>query len=133
MPSIFTRIIRGEIPCHKVAEDELHIAFLDIRPIKTGHTLVIPKREINYIFDMDDIALGNLMAFAKKVARPLRDLVPCEKVGVMVAGLEVPHVHIHLVPMDHVAELNFRNARAADEAELKALAMQLDSRIRAGA
>lgn len=129
MPSIFTRILRGELPCHKIAEDELHFAMLDIRPIKRGHALVIPRREINYLFDMDDIALGNLMAFAKKVAIPLRAAVPCEKVGVMVAGLEVPHVHIHLVPMDHVAELNFRNAQPAADADLADLAALIRSKM----
>jgi histidine triad (HIT) family protein len=118
MPSIFTKIIRGEIPCHKIMEDELHIAFLDLNPVKRGHTLVVPKRETDYVFDLDDISLGNLMAFAKKVAKPLRDAMKCTKVGVMIAGLEVPHVHVHLIPMDHVAELNFKNARAVPASEL---------------
>jgi histidine triad (HIT) family protein len=119
MASIFNKIISGEIPCHKVMEDELHLAFLDINPVRRGHTLVIPKREIDYIFDLDDIALGNLMAFARKVAILLKEALPCLKVGVMVAGLEVPHAHVHLIPIMRVSDLDFQKAAKATEAELK--------------
>lgn len=111
MPTIFSKIIAGEIPCYKVAEDDRCLAFLDIRPIVFGHTLVIPKVEINYIFDMEDDYLAHLHVFAKRVARVLGQEVPCLRVGVMVAGLEVPHAHIHLVPMQAISDLSFSNPR----------------------
>lgn len=129
MATLFTKIIKGEIPCHKIAEDDRFLAFLDIRPVKRGHTLVIPKQEIDYIFDMEDNLLGDLMIFAKKIARPLKEVVPCKKIGVMVAGLEVPHTHIHLIPMDAIPELSFANAKAADPKDLEQLAAQLKARI----
>jgi len=129
MPSIFTKIIRGEIPCHKIHEDDLHIAFLDLRPIKPGHTLVVPKREIDYIFEMSDIELGNLMAFAKKVAKPIKAATNCVKVGVAVIGLEVPHTHVHLVPVNEVAELNFKYAQNAKPEELAAMAALIKSKM----
>ncbi len=125
MPTIFNRIIAGEIPCHKIAEDAEHLAFLDIRPLKAGHTLVIPKKETDYIFDMEDAALGRLMQFAKKVAGAIKRAVPCKKIGIMVAGLEVPHTHIHLIPIDQVSELNFAHAKAASESELLATASKI--------
>jgi len=127
MPTIFTKIINGEIPVHKVMEDDRFLAFLDVRPIVKGHTLVIPKREVDYIFDIDDQTLGDLMAFAKKVAKVLKRGVECKKVGVMVAGLEVPHAHIHLVPINSIGDLNFINAKPADAKELAALAEKLKS------
>ena len=96
MPTIFTKIINGEIPCHKVYEDEDFLAFLDIRPLKPGHTLVIPKKEVNYIFNMDDQGLAALMIVVKKVARMIEDKIPCKRIGVMVCGIEVPHAHVHL-------------------------------------
>ncbi|HEY3386667.1 MAG TPA: HIT family protein [Saprospiraceae bacterium] len=111
MPTIFSRIISGEIPCHKVAEDDRCLAFLDIRPIVFGHTLVVPKVEIDYIFDMDDESLAHLHVFAKRVARVLGQEVKCLRVGVMVAGLEVPHAHIHLIPMQSIGDLSFANPR----------------------
>lgn len=132
MPSIFTRIVRGEIPAHKILEDELHLAFLDIRPIKPGHTIVIPKHETDYVFEMDDIALGNLMAFAKRVAAPIKRATNCLKVGIAVIGLEVPHVHIHLVPLNDVADLNFRHARTATGGELADMAALLRKHLAAG-
>lgn len=107
MPTIFTKIINGEIPCHKIAEDENYLAFLDIRPMKEGHTLVIPKKETDYIFDLSDNDLSGLMSFAKRVATNLKNAIPCKKIGIMVAGLEVPHAHIHLVPIDGLGDLNF--------------------------
>ena len=111
MPTIFSRIISGEIPCHKVAEDDRCLAFLDIRPIVFGHTLVVPKVEIDYIFDMDDESFAQLHVFAKRVARVLGQEVKCLRVGVMVAGLEVPHAHIHLIPMQSIGDLSFANPR----------------------
>ncbi len=125
MPTIFTRIINGEIPCHKILEDEKHLAFLDVRPIAVGHTLVIPKKEVDYIFDLDDQATAELMAFARKTARMIQKQVPCIKIGIMVAGLEVPHVHLHLVPIQKVTDLNFANAKPADQQELAKLARKI--------
>ncbi len=111
MATIFSKIIAGEIPCYKVAEDDRCLAFLDIRPVVFGHTLVIPKMEINYIFDMEDDYLAHLHLFAKRVARVLGQEVPCLRIGVMVAGLEVPHAHIHLIPMQAISDLSFSNPR----------------------
>lgn len=111
MPTIFSKIIAGEIPCFKVAEDDRCLAFLDIRPVVFGHTLVIPKVEVNYIFDMEDDYLAHLHVFAKRVARVLGEEVPCQRIGVMVAGLEVPHAHIHLIPMQAISDLSFTNPR----------------------
>jgi len=119
MSSLFTKIIRGEIPCHKVAEDDDNFAFMEISPLKKGHVLVIPKAEIDYIFDLEDAALSSLMTFAKKVAHAVKKAVPCEKVAVIVYGLEVRHAHIHLVPASGEAgELNFTNKKRADDQEL---------------
>jgi histidine triad (HIT) family protein len=109
MASIFTRILQGEIPCYKVAEDKDYFAFLDIRPLKRGHTLVIPKLEVDYIFDMDPALLSGLMVFAQRVARALEAEVPCLRIGVAVIGLEVPHTHIHLIPLDTIGDINFKN------------------------
>jgi len=111
MSSIFTKIVNGEIPCYKVAEDEHHLAFLDVMPIAKGHTLVIPKKEVDLIFDLDEEEYKNLWAFAQKVAKKLKAAVPCVRVGVAVVGLEVPHTHIHLVPMNEIKDLNFMNER----------------------
>ena len=111
MSSIFTKIVNGEIPCYKVSEDEHHLAFLDAMPIAKGHTLVIPKKEVDLIFDLDEEEYKNLWAFAQKVAKKLKAAVPCVRVGVAVVGLEVPHAHIHLVPMNEIKDLNFMNER----------------------
>lgn len=111
MASIFSKIIKGEIPCYKIAEDEHHLAFLDIMPIAKGHTLVIPKKEVDYIFDLEEEEYKNLWAFAQKVAKQIKSAIPCVKVGVAVVGLEVPHTHIHLVPMNEIKDLNFMNER----------------------
>ena len=105
--SIFTKIIKGEIPCYKIAEDDRFIAFLDVFPIKKGHTLVVPKAQIDYLFDLDDSLLSDLMLFAKKVAQKMERAIPCERIGVAVIGLEVPHAHIHLVPLDTVGDIDF--------------------------
>lgn len=109
--TIFSRIVAGEIPCHKVAEDENYFAFLDINPLAKGHTLVIPKREVDYIFNLSDEELAGLQIFAKKVAIAIKKAIPCVKVGQCVLGLEVPHAHIHLVPMQTEADLRFTNPR----------------------
>lgn len=105
MSSIFTKIVNGEIPAYKVAEDENYLAFLDILPVAKGHVLVIPKKEVDYLFDLDDELYLGLQLFAKKVAVGLKKAIPCEKVGILVLGLEVPHAHIHLVPMKNEADL----------------------------
>lgn len=107
MASIFSRIVAGEIPSYKVAEDERHYAFLDINPVAEGHTLVIPKREVDYIFDLDDEELAALHVFAKRVAAAMKEAIPCRKVGIAVLGLEVPHAHIHLVPLRTEGDMNF--------------------------
>jgi len=105
MAGIFSKIVNGEIPAYKVAEDENYLAFLDIFPVAEGHTLVIPKKEVDYIFDLEDDTFIGLQAFAKKVAVGLKKAIPCKKVGVLVLGLEVPHAHIHLIPMQNEADL----------------------------
>lgn len=110
MASIFTRIINGEIPCYKVAEDEKYFAFLDISPLAKGHTLVVPKQETDYIFDLDNETLSGLMLFAKRVARAIDKSVPCTRVGVAVIGLEVPHAHVHLIPL-HSDAINFSSPK----------------------
>lgn len=107
MASIFSRIVAGEIPCHKIAENEEFFAFLDINPVATGHTLVIPKKEIDYIFDLDDPVLGRMMAFAKRVARAAEAAIPCKRIGMAVMGLEVPHAHIHLIPITKESDMYF--------------------------
>ncbi|MCC6413566.1 MAG: HIT family protein [Saprospiraceae bacterium] len=123
MATIFSRIVSGEIPCYKVAETDQYLAFLDVRPMAKGHTLCIPKQEIDYLFDMEDEGLAGLMLFAKRVARALKSTVPCKKVGVAVIGLEVPHAHVHLMPMNQVSDLSFgKPPLDMDSDELKALA-----------
>jgi len=107
MASIFSKIVAGEIPCYKVAEDEEFFAFLDISPVAIGHTLVIPKKEINYIFDIDDAMLGRMMAFAKRIARAQEAAIPCKRIGIAVMGLEVPHAHIHLIPITKESDMYF--------------------------
>ena len=119
----FSRIVAGEIPCYKVAEDENYFAFLDINPVAKGHTLVIPKQEVDYIFDLDDEAYVGLTRFAKRVARALEKAVPCKRVGVAVMGLEVPHTHIHLVPINQESDMNFfRDKLSLDATEMQAIA-----------
>ena len=107
MSTIFSKIIAGEIPCYKVAENDSFLAFLDIQPLRKGHVLVIPKLEIDYIFDMEDDLLGEMMIFSKAVAHKIKAVFPCRKVGVTVIGLEVPHAHIHLIPINGIADMNF--------------------------
>jgi histidine triad (HIT) family protein len=129
MSTIFTRIVNGEIPCHKLAEDDQFLAFLDVRPIRPGHALVIPKEEIDYLFDLDDERLGRIMCFAKPVARAIEKVVPCKKIGVIVVGLEVPHAHVHLVPIQSVGDINFSLAQPAEADLLAQLAEQIRSEI----
>jgi histidine triad (HIT) family protein len=129
MPSIFTRIINGEIPCHKLAEDDRYLAFLDVRPACPGHALVIPKQEVDFIFDLPDDLLSGLLLFARPVANALRALVPCKRIGVMVVGIEVPHTHVHLMPIHAVADMSFAHARPGDPAELAALAARVRERL----
>ena len=107
MSSIFSKIIKGEIPCNKIAENEDFLAFLDINPLVKGHTLVIPKKEIDYIFDIEDDLYKDYFSFAKKVAKGIKRAIPCQKIGVAVIGLEVPHAHIHLIPINSVGDINF--------------------------
>ncbi|MFY8171732.1 MAG: HIT family protein [Sphingobacteriaceae bacterium] len=111
MSSIFSKIIAGEIPAYKVAETDQFIAFLDILPLAKGHVLCIPKKEIDYIFEMEDADYLALMHFSKKVAKGIKQVIPCQKVGVAVIGLEVPHAHVHLIPMNTVQDMNFSNPR----------------------
>jgi|SRR5690606_7514847 histidine triad (HIT) family protein len=117
MASIFTRIINREIPGHIVAEDDRYIAFLDIMPLVMGHTLVVPKKEVDYIFDLDDDTLAGLHVFSKRVATAIKKVVPCERIGVAVIGLEVPHVHVHLVPMNTMNDINFSKPKLQPGAE----------------
>lgn len=108
MATIFSRIVKGEIPCYKIAEDERFFAFLDINPVMKGHTLVIPKHEDDYIFHLDDEEIGAMMVFAKKVAKAIEKAVPCKRIGVAVIGLEVPHAHIHLIPITQEGDMDFK-------------------------
>ncbi len=126
MPSVFTRIINREISGHIVAEDEHHIAFLDIMPLVPGHVLVVPKKEVDYIFDLDEQALASLTLFARKVAHAMKKVITCRRIGVAVIGLEVPHVHIHLVPMNSMDDLNFTRPKLKPSAdELAAVAEKI--------
>ncbi len=111
MASIFTKIINGEIPCYKIAESERCFAFLDINPLVKGHTLVIPKQEIDYIFDLPDELLAELHLFSKQVSKAIEKAIPCERIGVSVIGLEVPHAHIHLIPINSVGDINFSKSK----------------------
>jgi len=111
MASIFTKIIRREIPAHIVAEDDAYLAFLDINPLMEGHTLVIPKKEVDYIFDLDDTTLTGLHVFSRKVASAIRQATGCKRVAVVVLGLEVPHAHVHLIPMNQMSDANFSNPK----------------------
>jgi histidine triad (HIT) family protein len=111
MASIFSRIVSGEIPCYKIAESDDFLAFLDINPLAKGHTLVIPKKEIDYIFDLEDNLLSGLHLFSKKVAKAIESVVDCERIGVAVIGLELPHAHIHLVPINSISDLDFSKTK----------------------
>ena len=128
MSSLFTRIIAGEIPSHRIAESETCYAFLDIFPLAKGHTLVIPKQEVDYIFDLDDETLAELHLFSKKVARAIEQVIPCARIGTAVVGLEVPHAHIHLVPINEIGDLNFSKEKLdMTQEELAAVAQQINA------
>lgn len=129
MPTLFTKILTGEIHAHKIAECEKYLAFLDIRPVNPGHTLVIPKKEIDYLFDIEDELLKGLIVFAKKVAQAIGKAFPCKRVGVMVAGIEVPHAHIHLIPINSIGDLNFARAKTATPEELAATAEKIRKNV----
>ena len=108
MATVFSKIVKGEIPCYKIAEDDRFFAFMDINPVAKGHTLVIPKRETDYIFALDDNEIADMMVFAKKVAKAIEKAVPCKRIGVAVIGLEVPHAHIHLIPINQEGDMDFK-------------------------
>jgi histidine triad (HIT) family protein len=129
MASIFTKIVNGEIPCYKLAEDDRYFAFLDIHPLTKGHALVIPKEETDYIFDLSPETLGGLMRFAQRVAAAVQKAVPCQRIGMAVMGLEVPHAHIHLVPLHSESDLDFRKPKLTlTSEEMNALAERIRSR-----
>ena len=130
MATIFTKIVNGEIPCYKIAEDERFFAFLDINPMQKGHTLVIPKVEEDYIFRLDDETVGDLMVFAKKVALAIEEVVPCKRISVAVMGLEVPHTHIHLIPIQNEGDLNFANKKSFSQEEMISIAEQISAKVR---
>lgn len=128
MPSIFTKIVNGDIPCYKIAENDKFLAFLDVMPLNEGHTLVVPKVEIDYIFDLDDDLLSEMMVFAKKVAIKIKKAIPCRKIGVAVVGLEVPHAHIHLIPINSVSDMDFgREKLKLSSQELEDIAARLNA------
>ena len=125
MRSVFSKIIAGEIPCYKIAEDENHIAFLDVNPNAKGHTLCVPKKEVNKLFDLDATSYAALMEFSRTVALGLRKTVPCKRIGMTVIGLEVPHVHVHLVPLNAMEDATFGKKEQIDADEMTALAKQI--------
>jgi len=130
MASIFSKIVAGEIPCHKVAETENCLAFLDINPVRLGHTLCIPKKEVDYIYDLDDDALAELTLFSKQVARKIEKVFPCDRVGVTVIGLEVPHAHVHLIPMNAVSDMDFSKPKLkVPEERMEEIAAQIRSKF----
>ncbi|WP_426062905.1 HIT family protein [Flavobacterium sp. DSP2-3-1] len=129
MSSIFTKIINGEIPCYKIAEDENFLAFLDVNPNAKGHTLCIPKQEINKIFEMEDDLYAGLMQFSKKIAIALEKTVPCKRIGMAVVGLEVPHAHVHLIPLNEMDEMRFHNKVSLSKDEFEALAESIKTNL----
>lgn len=130
MPSIFSKIISGEIPCYKIAESDKYLAFLDVFPLAKGHTLVIPKQETDYIFDIADEEFAGLQLFAKKVAKAIEKAIPCKRIGVAVIGLEVPHAHIHLIPLQSVSDINFSRPKLTlPKEELEEIAKKIREHI----
>ncbi|MFN3382464.1 MAG: HIT family protein [Runella zeae] len=129
MPSIFTRIVNGEIPCHKIAETDEFLAFLDVFPCAPGHTLVITKKEVDYIFDLEDDLYEGLMKFSKQVAAAVEKAIHCKRIGVAVVGLEVPHVHVHLIPLNSMADMNFNNKLKMSQEELAEIAAQIRAKL----
>ena len=131
MPSIFTRIVNKEIPCYKIAEDDNYLAFLDINPLVKGHTLVIPKKEVDYIFDIDNTTLADMIIFAKKIAKAIDKAIPCKRTAVVVLGLDVPHAHIHLIPMNSASDTNFANPKLKlTKEEFEAIAANIAAQIK---
>lgn len=131
MASVFTRIINGEIPCYRVAEDDRYIAFLDVRPLKAGHTLIVPRREVDYIFDLDEDTLAGMMIFARKVAKAMKEVIECNRIGIAVIGLEVPHAHIHLIPISREGDMLFTNPRVSlTPQENETLAREIAEHVR---
>ena len=129
MPTIFTKIVNGEIPCYKIAEDENYMAFLDVNPNAKGHTLCIPKLEIDKIFNMDDALYTGLMQFSKKIAIALEKSVPCKRIGMSVIGLEVPHAHVHLIPLNAMDEMRFQNKVTMTKEEFEAIAKKIQENL----
>jgi histidine triad (HIT) family protein len=129
MPSIFTKIINGEIPCHKIAENNRFFAFLDIFPCSVGHTLVVPKEETDYIFDIDDEQYTALLLFSKQVATAIEKAIPCKRIGLTVVGLEVPHAHVHLIPLNSMADMNFNNKLNMSTSELAKVAAKIQAQL----
>jgi histidine triad (HIT) family protein len=129
MSSIFTKIINGEIPCYKIAEDENYLAFLDVNPNAKGHTLCIPKQEINKIFDMEETLYLGLMQFSRKVAIALEKTIECKRIGVAVVGLEVPHAHVHLIPLQEMDDMRFQRKVSLTKEEFEALAMAIQKNL----
>ena len=128
MATLFSKIVNGEIPCHKIAENEKFLAFLDIMPLREGHTLVVPKVEIDYLFDLDDDLLSEMIVFSKSVAVKIKTAIPCKKIGVAVVGLEVPHAHIHLIPINNVSDMDFGKEKLKlSQQELEKIAIQINS------
>lgn len=131
MASIFNKIVKGEIPSYKIAEDDNYYAFLDIFPLKKGHTLVIPKKEVDYIFDLDEKLLAGLHVFSKKVAKAIEQVIECKRVGVVVLGLEVPHAHIHLIPIDSEKDIEFSNPKLKlEKEEFEEIAQKIREKIK---
>src|SRR6056297_676194 len=130
MPGIFTKIISGDIPSYKIAEDDKYFAFLDINPLKKGHTLVIPKKEVDYLFDLDEDTLAGMMKFSKKIAKAIDKSIDCKRVGVVVLGMEVPHAHIHLIPLDKESDASFNQPKLKlSEEEFKETAEKIKSAL----
>jgi histidine triad (HIT) family protein len=130
MATVFTKIINGEIPCYKIAENDDYFAFLDINPLRAGHTLVVPKIETDYIFDLEDTYLAGMIVFSKKIAVAIKSAIPCNRIGVAILGLEVPHAHIHLVPMDKMEDINFKNPKLKFTVEeFKDIAARISSKV----
>jgi len=129
MASIFSKIVSGEIPSYKIAETEDFYAFLDIYPVSKGHTLVIPKKEIDYYFDLEDELIAGLNIFAKKIAIAIKKAIPCTRIGTTVIGLEVPHAHLHLIPINSMGDMNFRNKLKLSKEELEAIANQIKAHL----
>ena len=129
MPTLFTKIVNGEIPAYKVAENDKFLAFLDIRPNTKGHTLCIPKKEVNKLFDLDEETYMELMAFSRKVAKAIEKVIDCKRVGMAVVGLEVPHVHVHLIPLNSMADMNFAQCKSFSDEEFQKIANDIKSHV----